>query len=168
MIKGILIILAVIVGLIFVVVAIGLMLPKAHRASRMARFNQPPEIIFAAIIGPQDWRGVTTVELPSNGGTRRWREQSGRNSITFEQAASDPPRLYRSRIADPNLPFSGTWTWEITPTDQGCTCRITEEADVKNPIFRFVGRFVLGYTRSMDAYLTALGRKFNQTVTIEN
>jgi hypothetical protein len=155
-------------GLILLMALIGLMLPKGHRATRMARFRQPPEAVYAAITGPQDWRpGVTVTELASNGGPRRWREQSGRWAITFEEAAADPPGLYRSRIADQDAPFSGTWTWEIAPTPDGCTCRITEEGQVSNPIFRFLSRFVIGQTKSIDAYLDALGKKFNEPVKIE-
>jgi hypothetical protein len=165
--KWLLIIAGIIVGLILLVVLIGLILPKAHRATRMARFKQPPEAIFAAITGPQDWRGVTKFDLPSDGGPRRWREQSGRRSITFEEVTSDPPRLYRSRIADQNLPFSGTWTWEITPTSQGCVCRITEDGQVSNPIFRFVSQVILGHTRTIEVYLNALGEKFGEQVKIE-
>jgi Polyketide cyclase / dehydrase and lipid transport len=165
--KWILFVAAGIVGLAMIVALIGLMLPKAHRATRMARFRETPEAIFAAITEPQDWRGVIKFDLPPDAGPRKWREQSGRRSITFEEAASDPPRLYRSRIIDKNLPFSGTWTWEITATEDGCTCRITEDGEVSNPVFRFVGRFILGHTRSIDAYLNALGKKFGEQVRIE-
>jgi hypothetical protein len=166
--KWVLIIVAGIVGLVLLMALIGLMLPKGHRATRMARFRQPPEAVYAAITGPQDWRaGVTVTELATSGGPRRWREQSGRWGITFEEAAADPPRLYRSRIADQNAPFSGTWTWEIARAPDGCTCRITEEGQVSNPIFRFLSRFVIGQTKSIDAYLNALGRKFDQPVQIE-
>jgi hypothetical protein len=158
-----------IVALVLVVVLIGLMLPKSHRATRVAKFKQPPEAIFAAISGLQDWRGVATTELAvSAGAARRWREQSGRHAITFEEVACDPPRLYRSRIADANLPFSGTWTWEISPTDGGgCACRITEEGEVRNPVFRFVSQLILGHSRTIEGYLHALGRRFDEPVTIE-
>jgi hypothetical protein len=157
-----------IAALFLIVFLIGLLLPKAHRATRMARFSRPPEALFAAITGPQDWRGVTTVELPNSGGPRQWREQSGRWSITFEQAASDPPRLYRSRIIDKSLPFSGTWTWEIAPAGDGSTCRITEEGEINSPIFRFMSRFIMGQTGTIDAYLNALEKKFGQPVKIED
>ncbi|MGA2229401.1 MAG: SRPBCC family protein [Tepidisphaeraceae bacterium] len=161
-------ILAAVVACAIVILAIGSMLPRSHRATRMAEFNQPPQAIFAAITGPQDWRGVTTTDLTPSGGTRRWREQSGRWSITFEEAESDPPRLFRSRIVGEDLPFSGTWTWQIAPTKDGCTCRITEEGSVNNPFFRFVSRFIMGQTRTIDGYLEALGRKFGEPVKIEN
>jgi hypothetical protein len=154
-------------AVIVLIVFIGLLLPKAHRATRSAFFHQPPEAIFAAITGPQDWRGVVKTELSSPAAPRQWREQSGRNSITFEEAASDPPRLYRSRIVDKNLPFGGTWTWEITPAEGGCVCRITEDGEIYNPVFRFVSRFILGQTKTIDDYLNALGKKFGAAVAIE-
>jgi hypothetical protein len=157
------------VALVVLVILVGLMLPKAHRASRVAAFQQSPEAIFAAITGPQDWRpGITVVDPSAPGGPRRWREDTSHGSITFEQTVFDPPRLYGSQIVDENLPFGGTWTWEITPTSDGCTLRITEDGEVYNPIFRFVSRFIIGHTSTIDAYLTALGKKFGEAVRIEN
>jgi hypothetical protein len=160
---------AAIVGVIILVALIGLALPKAHRATRMARFRQSPQTVFALITGPQDWRpGITKWEqLPPDSGPRKWRQESQGRSITFEETACDPPRLYRLQIADRNLPFSGTWTWEITPTEDGCTCRITEEGEVFNPIFRFMSRFIFGQTRTIVDYLNAMGKKFNEPVKIE-
>lgn len=155
------------IGLILLVTLMGWILPQAHRATQMARFNQPPGAVFALITGPQDWRGVTKIELPPNGGRRQWREDSSHHSITFEESASTPPFFYRTRIADKNLPFGGTWSYEITPTPDGCTCRIVEEGETYNPIFRFMSRYVFGYTKSIDDYLTAMGKKFNQPVKIE-
>jgi hypothetical protein len=78
-----------------------------------------------------------------------------------------PPRALVTRIADPKLPFGGTWTYEISsPPDGGSQLRITEDGEIYNPIFRFVSRFVLGYSRTQEEYLQALGAKFGQSVTI--
>ncbi len=93
---------------------------------------------------------------------------SSQGIITFEEASCDPPRLYRSRIADKKLPFAGTWTWEIAATQDGCTCRITEEGEVYNPVFRFVGTFIIAHTKTIDDYLDALGKKFGERVKIES
>lgn len=162
-----LVLLLVVLGI--AVALIGLMLPKNHRATRIARFKQSPGAVFAAITGAQDWRpGIKVIELPNTGGPRRWREDSSNGSITFEEAASDPPRLYRSRIIGEHLQFGGTWTWEMTQTADGCTCRITEDGEVYNPIFRFVGRFIIGYTGTMETYLKSMGEKFGETVEIAN
>jgi len=72
------------------------------------------------------------------------------------------------RIADPKLPFGGTWTYEITPAPEGSSLRIREDGEVYNPIFRFVSRFVVGYSGTIDAYLKSLGRKFSEQTKVEN
>jgi hypothetical protein len=106
-------------------------------------------------------------DLPNPNGPHTWREQSGRHAITFEEAASNPPHPFTARIADKNLPFSGSWTWEIIPTDTGCICRITEEGEIPNPLFRLMAGLRGQYT-SIDDYLNAMGRRFNENVSIEH
>ena len=159
--------LAGVVALFVVAYLVGMLLPKSHRASRMARFGRSPQTLFALITGPQDWRGVQKTDLPDSDGIRMWRENDGRHSITFAQVQCDPPRLYRTQIADKNLPFSGSWTWEITPTSDGCTCRITEEGEISNPIFRLISR-IRGQSTTIEHYLNALGRKLNEPLVIDN
>jgi hypothetical protein len=76
-----------------------------------------------------------------------------------------PPRRMVTRIADPDLPFGGGWTFELEPADGpqgGTSVRITEDGEVYNPVFRFVSRFVLGHTRSMERYLADLQAQAGQ------
>jgi hypothetical protein len=63
-----------------------------------------------------------------------------------------------SRIADPNLPFGGTWTFEITPAPGGARLRITEDGEIYNPLFRFMARFIFGYEGTINGYLSAQER----------
>lgn len=160
---------AVFAAALAAVFLVGLVLPRTHRASRMARFKQSPEALFAAIINRREWQPeIEWQDIPSGNGLRRWRENSRHGSVTYEEVEAVPPRLYKVRIADEDLPFGGTWTWEITPTADGSTCRITEDGEVYNPIFRFVGRLMIGYTKTIETNLGALGKKFNEQVTIED
>ena len=71
-------------------------------------------------------------------------------------------------IADKKLPYGGTWTYELSSDGTGSSVRITENGEIYNVIFRFVARFFMGYTSSIDTYLADLGRKFGETVTIED
>jgi hypothetical protein len=50
----------------------------------------------------------------------------------------------------------------------GTSVRITEDGEVYNPVFRFVTRFILGETATIDAYLRAMGKATGQDVTPEN
>jgi hypothetical protein len=67
-----------------------------------------------------------------------------------------------TRIADPHLPFGGTWTYEVAPAvGGGSTLTITENGEVYNLVFRFISRFVMGYTATIDRYLEALRKKLS-------
>ena len=162
------IIVAALVLLIALVAFVGASLPKSHKASRRAMFHRPPEEVYQAISGGQEWRSdVKRVEpVEAEGGRARWREYNARGErVTFELIEDSPPNRRSVRIADKDLPFGGTWTFEISPQAGGCELRITEDGEIYNPIFRFVARFFMGYTRSIETYLRDLGKKFGEDVT---
>jgi hypothetical protein len=72
------------------------------------------------------------------------------------------------RMADRKLPFGGTCSFDIAPApDGGSELRITEDGEIYNVIFRFVSRFLLGYTASIEGYFRDLGANCNQAVEIE-
>jgi hypothetical protein len=88
-------------------------------------------------------------------------------TIPMETVEMDAPRKLVSRIAGEKLPFGGTWTFEIAPTEEGATLRITERGWVSNPFFRFMAKFVLGQTSTMESYLRSLAKKFGEPARIE-
>jgi hypothetical protein len=146
------------------------MLPKKHAVSRRARFRQPPTVIWEVIAGPPTWRADVRSfeELPERDGHKVWREVDKHGQkITFERVESNPPVSMVTRIADPQLPFGGSWSHQISPVDGGSLLTITEAGEVYNPIFRFISRFVIGHSASIEKYLTALGNKVGEQVTIE-
>jgi len=160
--------------IVLVVVTIGAFLPQQHISTCAARFQQPPTAIWQAITEYEKfpaWRkDVLRVEtLPEVDGKPVWRELDRHGgSIPFRVMVMVPPRVLVTRIADPKLPFGGTWTYEISSqADGGSLLRITEDGEIYNPIFRFAARFVIGYSRTQEQYLQALGTKFGQSVTIE-
>jgi len=75
------------------------------------------------------------------------------DAITFEVIESIAEQKLVTRIADKNLPFGGTWTYEIAPDNRGTTLTITEHGEVYNPVFRFISRSVIGHTAQIDQYL---------------
>jgi uncharacterized protein YndB with AHSA1/START domain len=171
---GLFVVVAVIFVGVVVVVAIGVFLPQDHISTRAARFHQTPDAIWQAITDygkfPAWRKDVTRVEaLPEVNGKPAWREFDRHGgSIPFQAVVMVPPRALAVRIADPKLPFGGTWTYEISSVAGGDSLvRITEDSQIYNPIFRFAARFVFGYSRTQEQYLQALGTKFGQNVTIE-
>ena len=169
--KWILVPVIAVAALILLVALIGWTLPAGHVASRRACFRQAPQAIFDAISGPGEWRSdIARVEPAAAGdnGRPRWKEISKRGeAITYELVESTPPMRRVTRIADENLPYSGGWTLEVAPASGGSILVITERGEVKNSVFRFVSRFVIGHYKSIDTYLADLARKFNQPLQME-
>jgi Polyketide cyclase / dehydrase and lipid transport len=169
--KIVLIVVAALIVLVLTVVVTGALLPKRHVSSRIARFHASPQQLFALIAGPQNWRpDVAECEDIQDGSGRHLQRETNRRheTITYELLAVEPPRSIQRRIATPNLPYSGSWTFVLTPAANGTTVRITEDGEVYNPVFRFVTRFILGETATIDAYLRALGKATGQDVQPEN
>jgi hypothetical protein len=157
--------------LVISVVVTGLLLPKRHVASRSASYRATPEKLFALITGPQDWcPDVLHCEaVPDPNGRELMRETTrGGEIVTYELLDRVPTRSLKRRIATENLPYSGTWTYSLQPNGETTVVRITEDGQVYNPVFRFISRFVLGHTRTMDAYLRALGKATGQEVEIKD
>ena len=157
--------LAALVAIAGLIAAIGALLPVAHTASRDTIVAAPAPDVFAAISDvaryPEWWSDIARVEmLPADHGRVRFREHMSTGPVVMEVEQAMAPSRFVTRIADPDQPFGGTWTFEVVPSGAGTRVTITERGEVYNPIFRFLSRFVFGYTGTMESCLAALGRKF--------
>lgn len=159
-----------IVLLVVAVLGIGALIPQDHVASRSVRYAQPPEVVWEAITDYEafpSWRsGVDEVEPLVTTGARGWVERGATGALPLAIEESSPPRRLVLRIAADDLGFGGTWTYEIVPDGGGCVLTITENGSVTNLLFRFMSRFVFGYTATIEGYLIDLGRKLGEETTI--
>jgi hypothetical protein len=157
--------LVVVAALVAIIGVVGSLLPKGHNVSRSSRFQKPPETVWAVITGPPTWRpGLRSYEeLPSREGRRRWKEvdQHG-DAITYEAIEEIPPVRLVTHIADPGLPYGGYWIQEIKREPESCELTVTEDGEIYNPFFRFMARFIFGYTSTIDGYLKALHTKLGE------
>jgi uncharacterized protein YndB with AHSA1/START domain len=168
--KILLVVVVAIVVLIGAVLMIGTLLPREHVAARSARFQEPPEVLWGALTNfaaiptwlPEFQKVERVADL---NGHPVWMHKGKRWSAPMEVVEFSPMRRFAMRIADPRLPFGGTWTYDIAPAEGGSVVTITERGEIKSALFRFMARFVFGYTSTMDACLKALGRKYGETVT---
>jgi Polyketide cyclase / dehydrase and lipid transport len=160
---------AVLVGLVLGVVIIGWLLPRRHVVTRSATYRATPETLYGLIGGSQKWRPdvVSAEDVPDNSGRELVREttQNG-EAIVYQILDRRAPFSLNRRIATSNLPYSGNWVFSIEPAGESTVVHITEDGEVYNPIFRFVSRFIFGQTRTVDAYLRALGQATGQQVEI--
>jgi hypothetical protein len=150
---------------VLAIVIIGWRLPVAHVATSAVSLNASPDSVFALISTPENdksWRDLKSVDVTTEQGVTRFREDGPNGPILFEITEKIPPRRFVTRIADKSLPFGGRWIYEVNPTATGSELRITEEGEVYNPIFRFVSRFIMGHTSTIDGYLAAVRKRFSQ------
>ncbi len=134
-------------------------------------FNVSAERLFELIAGPQDWRrDLKSYQRGRDAAGNAWIRKTNRRgqTVTYAVVALDPPRRYVARISDRNLPYGGQWTYEFEPRGpQQVSLRITEQGEVYNPLFRFVSRFVIGHTATIDQYLRALAGQTGGSVSIQ-
>jgi hypothetical protein len=155
--KILLIVLGLLVALILIIVVIGAMLPKRHTATRTALIKATPERVFALISGSQEWRTDLKSSESFVEGGRHLRREVYKNGqkLTTELVESRPPWFLKGKIVD-NPQFGGSWTFRVEQRQETCSVTITEDGEVYNPVFRFVSRFIIGHTRTIDNYLVML------------
>jgi hypothetical protein len=169
--KWMLILLGLLVVPIVVVLITGMLLPKEHVASRSLQLHQTAATVYALIAGPPMWRSSIRSYEPVGKieGKTHWREVDQQNhAITYEEDEAMPPTRRVVRIADKNLPFGGTWTYEIQAAGSGSVLRITENGEVYNSLFRFVSRYIMGHTATIDQYLKDVAAHFNEPASLLN
>jgi hypothetical protein len=163
--------LLVLVLLVLALAIYGTTLPRRHVAASAARYHQTREALWAAIAdvpGQAAWRsGVDRVErLPDHEGRPAWRIHAGRRSMPLVVTESEAPRwLVTTTPPDADLPFGGSWAWQISAADGASVVTIIEDGEIHNPIFRGMTALYFGYHATMDAYLVDLGRRFGEEVT---
>ena len=152
--------------------ALGARLPVQHRARASAHYDRPPDEVWRALTDFSDhpnWRrGLKAVERVPEPGGERVKEISGKDeAMTFEVTENAAERRMVRRITDKNLPFGGSWTFEVTPDAGGSRLTITEDGEVYNVVFRFVSKYVMGHHATIKAFLQDLGKKFGADAKVE-
>jgi hypothetical protein len=130
-----------VVAIIGVAAAVGAAQPVAHVASRSETFAVSPE---------QLWDLSLAAFRRTNDGS-------------YAIVQQEQPHRLVTAIVDKKLPYGGSWTYEFAPAAHGTTLTVVERGEVYNPVFRFVSRYVIGHTRTLDAYFADL-RKAAETV----
>jgi hypothetical protein len=111
------------------------------------------------------WRpGVKSLQRHADrDGRPAWTEDVSGMKIPLYFERMERPSLLAARIADPSLPFGGTWTYRIAPAAGGSEVTITEDGEVYNPFFRFMSRFVFGHAATLDEFVKNLESRAGAT-----
>jgi len=170
MLKVIVAILLALGAMVAIIALVGGQLPVGHRASRSAVIGAPTDVVFTTITdfgSAPSWRtGLksSTVTVDSSTGRQRVIEEGSNGRLTMDVEELVPPTRLVTRIVDEDLPYGGAWAYALEPQGNATRITITEHGEVYNPIFRFIAKYLMGHTGTMDTYLTDLGRKFGTEV----
>jgi hypothetical protein len=162
--KWVIIILVVIVAVIAIVYLIGYFMPVKHVASAERIFSKStPGHIWRSITTFNEyplWRsGLKNVEVVDD---KNWKETSGGDTIHFYGESIEPEKHFVTRIMNKDLPYGGSWTYEIREGQNGTTLTITEYGEVYNPIFRFMSKYIFGHDGTIKKYLNDLEKHLNK------
>ncbi|MGW4891734.1 SRPBCC family protein [Kitasatospora sp. NPDC004240] len=155
---------AVLAGAAALAVAAGRRLPVEHVTEGGLDLAQPPGAVWDVMtdidLYPAWRRNLTHVErLPAPGAQVRWREYDRHGHTTYEVLESEAPHLLVTGIADPELPYGGTWTSVLTPAGSGSSLTITERGEIRRPLYRFVHHYLMREDREIHRYLDALAHR---------
>jgi uncharacterized protein YndB with AHSA1/START domain len=167
--QWILLIVGGLIALVLLLVVIGLLLPRTHRATSAVQISKPPAEVWAAIrdLGrvPEFWPEIkTSVRQPDRDGKEAWL-QTMKNGFALPLVIEEdqPPARLVTRIAiEGKAPFGGSWIYEVAESGGGTRVTLTEDGFVDNPLFRVISKMT-GYHSTLDGYLKALARKFGES-----
>jgi hypothetical protein len=150
----------------------GALQPRQHSASRALRVARSPAEVWSVITDFASWptwrKDVRKMErLPDQSGHPVWVEIGKNGRLPLEIAEQIEHQRLVTRIADPQLPFSGSWTYVLSTAESDCVVRITEQGEVKNPLFRAIAKLFMNPAGSIESYLRSLADRFGEPARID-
>ena len=134
-------------GLFFYLV--GRAQPERHTATITFTLPKPRAAVWAALTDyaamPQWWPAVAAIrfETRPDGAVVTWNKDGHGKEIGFRTREEQAPaRLVREIVGD-DLPFGGTWTYELAEDHGATRVTLTEDGFVKPPLFRGIAKFFL-------------------------
>ena len=110
---------------------------------------------------------VRALRSQARDGNAAWVMIDATGPLPMELTESEPPTRLVTTILSEGMPFGGRWIYEIEPAAAGATVTITEEGEVYSAVFRFVSRYIMGHHASASLFLTDLGARFDENVTVD-
>jgi hypothetical protein len=158
---------AALIGLILLAALVGLTRPRGHVARTQAEYAKPPAEVWQVVSDFDRWHEwnpeiKAVQQLPDRNGHRAVSVKSSWGDAATEFTVWEPPSKLRSDMDAGS--FSGSWTYELSPTANGATLlTVTEQGEVGNPLFRTMMMFHDNY-ETMTSFHHALAKRLGVTV----
>lgn len=163
--KYLLAILGILLAIPVVPFITGMFISETYSVTVSHTYKAPVASVWHSITDVKnypDWRtGVERVEIISDSAdSLLWKEYyASTEPITFKATARRNSTQFVVTIVDENLPFGGSWTYRLEQLGTGMRLSITEDGQIYSPIYRFISRFIMGYTGTIRQYMDDLKQK---------
>ena len=144
---------------------IGRSLPEQHTSRVTVVLPAARPVVWAAITDyakmPEWWPDVKGVRLETrpNGEVWAWNKDAHDREIAFRtKTETAPVKLVREIMGD-DLPFGGTWTFELVDQGSSTQLTLTEDGFIKPPLFRAIAQYFIGLDRTMKGFATHLEKR---------
>ncbi|MBX7079787.1 MAG: SRPBCC family protein [Nannocystaceae bacterium] len=132
--------------------AYGASQPRDHVASRTIELDHTPAALFAILEDVSAypcWRsGLSRVERVGDD-PLRYVEHAGDDAIAYVVDERVPSQRLVVRIADAELPWGGSWTYELEPNGTGTRLTITERGYIEPILLRGIAALTMDPTASI-------------------
>ncbi len=161
LIVGIVLVSVVLAGV--VIYFVGRAQPERHTASISFTLPKARTTVWAALTDyaatPQWWPAVKAIrfETRPNGDIITWNTDPRGQQIGFRTTEEKAPARLVREITGDNLPFGGTWTYELAEENAGTRLTLTEDGFVKPPFFRGMMKLFMkpdGTMRDFERHFT--------------
>ena len=144
---------------------IGRSLPERHTTRLTVVLPAARPAVWAVITDyarmPEWWPAVKGVraETRPNGEVWTWNKDAHGQEIAFRTKEElVPARLVREIMGD-DLPFGGTWTFELADQGGGTQLTITEDGFIKPPLFRVIAQYFIGLDATLKSFSASLEKR---------
>lgn len=160
--KYLLLLIGVIICIVLIIVIIGCLLPVKHTVSIELSLNAGSKEVWQRLRDikayPQ-WRNrLQSVEVQSDSSWIEVDKKSHR--LPLKIVSEEPMQKLVTEINSKDLPFGGTWVFTLRAVGGQTIVTIRENGEVYNPVFRFVSKYIMGHTASINQYAKDLEGSF--------
>ena len=153
--------LLVLAGLVFFIA--GSRMPREHRSVVTATFKASRATVWAALTDyasmPTWWptvRAIRIEKLP-DGTELTWNKDKHGQEIPFRTGESRVNEKLVRVIAKDDLPFGGTWTFELSDAPGGGTqLKLTEDGFINPALFRAIATWFMGLDATQKDFIAHL------------
>lgn len=148
---------------VLVVYVAGSLMPREHRSRVTATIRAGRAAVWAAISDygamPGWWPAVKAVRIERlpDGTELTWNRDAHGQEIPFRTVEARLNEKLVREITGKNLPFGGTWTFELAEAPGGATeLTLTEDGWIQPPLFRAVAKWFIGLDATQRDFIASL------------